>query len=328
MKRLGESIKWFHVLIGGAFFFSCISSATFAEPVYPNRPINMIVPYAPGGAADLGSKVIADKIFLVLGQPLLSIYKPGGGGSLGAAFVSKAKPDGYTLLVGSPSPLLLSPIVKKLDYQFEDFIPIGIFGKGPIWLTVRGDGRWKDLRDFIRAAKESPGKLLVGSYGQITSSHFLIETFARQAGIKLTHVPFKSSGEAVTALLGGHLDAGFVMGASGLFASGLIRILAAAVDEKLEGLPDVPIFKNFGLNVVSNQWTSLCAPKGTPKEIVDKLYNAQKKAFERYPEEIKESLRKVEYWAYFFTPQESIRKFKEERDFLFRMAQELGVVAK
>ncbi len=328
MKRLGKSIHWFQVFIWIAFFWSCIPSAGSAEQVYPNRPINMIVPYAPGGAADLGSKVIADKISLFLGQPLISIYKPGGGGSLGAALVSKAKTDGYTILVGSPSPLLLSPIVKKLDYRFEDFIPVGIFGKGPIWLAVKGDARWKDLRDFIEAAKKSPEKLNVGSYGQLTSSHFLIETFSRQAGIKINHIPFKSSGEAITALLGGHLDAGFVMGASGLYESGQIRILAAAVDEKLEGLPDVPIFKDFGLNVVSNQWTSLCAPRGTPKEIVDKLYNAQKKAFERYPREVKESLRKVEYWAYFFDPQKSIQKFNEERDFLLKMAQDLGVVAK
>ena len=328
MKKMSKRIHWVYVLISIALFLPGIPPADSAETGYPSRPINMIVPYSPGGAADLGSKVIADKIAPFLGQPLVSVYKPGGGGSLGAALVSKAKPDGYTLLVGSPSPLLLSPIVKKLDYQFEDFVYVGIYGKGPIWLAVKGDARWKDLREFIREAKEAPGKLNVGSYGQLTSSHFLIETFSKQAGIKLNHVPYKSSGDAVTALLGGHLDAGFIMGASGLFESGQIRILAAAVDEKLEGLPGVPIFKEFGLNVVSNQWTSLCAPKGTPKEIVDKLYNAQKTAFERYPKEIKDSLRKVEYWASFYGPQESIQKFREERDFLFRMAQELGAVAK
>ncbi len=328
MKRLSKRIHWICVPIAIGFFWSCFSSAVCAGEVYPNRPINMIVPFAPGGGADLGSRVIADKITPFLGQPLLSIYKPGGSGSLGASLVAKAKPDGYTLLVASLSPLLMSPIVKKLDYELEDFVFIALFGKGPIWLAVKTDAKWKTLKDFIQEAKASPGKLNVGSYGSLSVGHLMLEDLSKQAGMKVNHVPFKSSGEAMTALLGGHVEAAILMNASGQYDSGEIRILAAAVDEKLEGLPDVPIFKDFGYNIVSNQWVGLCAPKATPKEIVDKLYDAHKKAFERNPKEIKEALKKVEYWTYFFGPEESMQRYKEERVNLLRMANQLGIVAK
>ncbi|MBI5967423.1 MAG: tripartite tricarboxylate transporter substrate binding protein [Deltaproteobacteria bacterium] len=299
-----------------------------AEKTYPDRPINLVVPYAPGGAADLGSKVVAERIAEFLGQPIISQYKPGGGGSLGAALVAKAKPDGYTLLVGSSTPLVLSPIVKKLDYKLDDFIPIGIYGITPIWLAVKADARWKTLKDFVDEAKKSPGKLTVGSYGKLTAAHFVIEMLSKQAGIQLTHVPYKATPEALTAVLGGHADGAFVTGAGGLLESGSVRILAAAAEQRLEGVPDVPTFKESGYPIVLSATYSLCFPKGTPKESVDKLHNAQKKAFERYAKEIREGMRKVEVWAQFLSPEETIKQWKKEYDLIYRIAEELGVLAK
>lgn len=123
---------------------------------YPARPINLIVPMAPGGALDLGGKIVTEKISKYLGETFVSVYKPGGGGSLGAAFVAKAKPDGYTVLSGSSSNLVLSPIVKKLDYKFEDLTPLGIYGKTPLWLAVKSDAHWKSLKDFVEEARKSP----------------------------------------------------------------------------------------------------------------------------------------------------------------------------
>lgn len=314
------------------FAFSLIMGAMIC-PVegaekYPNRPINMVVPYAPGGAADLGSKMVAEKIAEFLGQPFISVYKPGGGGSLGAAFVAKAKPDGYIVLVGSSTPLVLSPIVKKLDYKLDDFIPIGIYGKTPIWLAMKADAKWKTLKDFIEDAKKSPGKLTVGSYGKLTAAHFVIETLSKQANIQLTHVPFKSTPEALTAVLGGHADGAFVTGAGGLLESGSVKILAVAAEQRLEGLPDVPTFKESGYPIVLSATYSLCFPKGTPKEIVDKGYIAQKKASERYSKEIMEGLKRVEIWAEFLTPEETIKQWEKEYELIFKIAEELGVVVK
>jgi tripartite-type tricarboxylate transporter receptor subunit TctC len=296
---------------------------------YPDRPINMIVPYAPGGGSDLGSKLMAERISKFLGQPLISVYKPGGGGALGAAFVAKAKADGYTIFVGSSSPLVLAPIVKKHDYKLEDFIPLGIYGEVPVWVAIKADSRWKTLKDLVEEAKKSPGKITVSSYGKLTAADFVIEIFSKQAGIKLTHVPYKSSGEALTALMGGHADAAFLSGGGGgPLESGLVKMLVLAREQRLEDLPQVPTFKEFGYPVALSPLHSLCALRGTPKEIVDKLYLAQKKAIEAYSQEIKEGLRKVEIWASFSNPEESMQKFRKEYDLIYKAAEELGVVAK
>jgi tripartite-type tricarboxylate transporter receptor subunit TctC len=309
------------VMVGGML------SPSAAE--YPDRPINMIVPYAPGGGSDLGSKVMADRISKIIGQPIISVYKPGGGGALGAAYAAKAKPDGYTILVGSSTPLVLAPIVKKHDYKLEDFVSIGIYGEVPVWVAIKAESRWKTLKDLVEEAKKSPGKVTVSSYGKLTAADFVIEIFSKQAGIKLTHVPYKSSGEALTALLGGHADAAFLSGGGGgPLESGLVKMLVLAREQRLADIPQVPIFKEFGYPVALSPLHSLCVPKGTPKEVVEKLYLAQKKAIDLYSTEIKEGLRKVEIWASFSSPEESMQKFKKEYEVIFKAAEELGVVAK
>jgi tripartite-type tricarboxylate transporter receptor subunit TctC len=326
MKRLGQIL-----LLGVAAFFLAnlggLNNLGAAE--YPDRPLSMIVPYAPGGGSDLGSKLVAERIAKFIGQPLISVYKPGGGGALGAAFVAKAKPDGYTIFVGSSSPLVLAPIVKKHDYKLEDFIPLGIYGEVPVWVAIKADSQWKTLKDLVEEAKKSPGKITVSSYGKLTAADFVIEIFSKQAGIKLTHVPYKSSGEALTALMGGHADAAFLSGGGGgPLESGLVKMLVLAREQRLEDLPQIPTFKEFGYPVAISPLHSLCVPKGTPKEIVDKLCSAQKKAIETYGQEIKEGLRKVEIWASFSSPEESLKKFRKEYDVIYKAAEELGVVAK
>jgi tripartite-type tricarboxylate transporter receptor subunit TctC len=295
---------------------------------YPSRAINLIVPYAPGGASDLASKVVADKMAEFLGQPIISQYKPGGGGSLGAAFVAKAKPDGYTVLVGSSTPLVLSPIVKKMDYRLEDFIVLGIYGETPIWVVVKKDAPWKTLKDLVAEAKGSPGKITVASYGKLTIADFCIEMLSKEAGIKLTHVPYKATPEAISAVLGDHAQAAFTTGAGGLLESGTIRILAEAGDRRIEGLPDIPTFKEEGYPISITSSYTLCVPKGTPKGVVDILANAQKKAYEKYPKEIGEAMEKVEVWARLLTPQETMEKYKKDYGIYYQIAKDLGVLAK
>ena len=306
----------------------CPSLSWSAGGVYPDRPINMVVPFAPGGALDLGSRVIADKIAEFLGQPLVSVYKPGGGGSLGVAFVAKAKPDGYTVLAAAAGMISIPTIVKKLDYNFDDLVPVGSYGKIPMWLAVKADARWKTLKDFIEEEKRSPGTLKVSSLGKLTSTDFVITLLNRHAGIKLTQIHYVSSGVALTSLLGGHIDAALVTGAGGLLESGQVRILAVAEEQRLEGLSDVPTFKEFGYPIVLLSWNSLFSPKGTHKEMFDKLSKAQELAVKRYSKEIKEGLRRVEIWADFRSPEETMEQFKEEYLFYFKLCEELGAVAK
>ncbi len=295
---------------------------------YPNRPINLIVPYAPGGASDLASKILADRMAEFLGQPFMSQYKPGGGGSLGAAIVAKAKPDGYTVLVGSSTPLVLSPIVNKMDYKLADFIPLGIYGETPIWVPVKNDSPWKTLQDLIAEAKASPGKVTVSSYGKLTAADFVIEMLSKQAGIRLNHVPYKATPEAITAVLGDHAQAAFTTGAGGLLQSGSIRILAVASDQRLEGLPNIPTFKEMGYPISLAASYTFCVPVGTSQEVVKDLSRAQKMAFEKYSKEMKEGMEKVEVWANFMTPQETLAKYKKEYETLYAVAKELGILAK
>ncbi len=331
MNRIGRRILWPKTIMPAiAFLFTVGMTAWTADGAekYPSRPINLIVPYAPGGASDLASKVVADKVAEFLGQPIVSQYKPGGGGSLGAALVAKAKPDGYTVLVGSSTPLVLSPIVKKMDYKLEDFIPMGIYGETPIWVVVKKDAPWKTLGDFVAAAKASPGKITVTSYGKLTIADFTIEMLAKQAGVQLTHVPYKATPEAIAAVLGGHGQAAFTTGAGGLLESGSIRILAAAADQRIEGLPDIPTFKEAGYPFSITSSYTFCVPKGAPKEIVDTLSMAQKKAFEKYRKEIQENMAKVEVWARPLTSQETMDKYKKDYGMYYKLAEELGVLAK
>ncbi|MCX5910148.1 MAG: tripartite tricarboxylate transporter substrate binding protein [Deltaproteobacteria bacterium] len=332
MKKQDQSkIRYWNLFffLGLIFLFTCaIAGPAGAADKFPSRSINLVVPYAPGGASDLASKILADKMGEFLGQPFISQYKPGGGGSLGAAFVAKAKPDGYTVLVGSSTPLVLSPIVKKMDYKWEDFLYMGIYGGTPIWVAVKKESPWKTLKDLVEEAKKSPGSVTVGSYGKLTAADFVIEMLNKQAGIKLTHVPYKSTAEAMSAVLGGHAQAAFVTGAGGLLESGTVKIIAAATDQRLEALPEIPTFKELGYSISLSAWYTFCVPKGTPKEVVDPLVEAQKKAFEKYAKEIREGMARVEVWANFHTPQETIERFKREYGLIYKVAEELGVLAK
>jgi tripartite-type tricarboxylate transporter receptor subunit TctC len=256
---------------------------------------------------------------------LISVYKPGGGGSLGAAFTAKAKPDGYTILAGSITPYVVSPVVKKLDYTIDDFILLGIYSKNPFWIAVKSDARWKTLKDFVEEAKKTPGKLTVSTYGKLSAVDFVLELFKKQAGINVVDIPYKSSGEALTALLGGHCDAAFVSAAAGLLDSGSIRILAAAEEKRLDGLPNIPTFKELGYPIVLDCPYSLAFPKGTPPEMVARVYDAQKKAIEKYSKEIKASLWKVEQWPDFRTPEDSRKRYKDLEILFSKIVKELGV---
>ena len=316
------------ILLACFMVVGIISGPVMGAEKYPDRPINLIVPYAQGGAADLGSKILAEKMAEFLGQPIMSQYKPGGGGSLGAAFVAKAKPDGYTVLVGSSTPLVLSPIVKKMDYRWKDFLYMGIYGGTPIWVPVKKDAPWNSLQDMVDTAKKSPGSVTVGSYGKLTAADFVIEMLSKHAGIKLTHVPYKSTAEAITAMLGGHVQASFTTGAGGLLDSGSLKVIGVATDQRLEALPDIPTFKEMGYPISLSAWYSLCVPKGTPKEIVDALVTAQEKAFAKYSKEIRAGMAMVEVWTSPHTPQQTAERFTREYDLIYKVASELGVVAK
>ena len=295
---------------------------------YPERPINMVISYAPGSGADFGGKIMGDRISKFLGQPLVAVYKPGGGGSLGASFTAKAKPDGYTVLVGSTTPLALSPVAKKLDYRVEDFMFVGAYAKGLQWMAVKRDARWNTLKDLVEEAKKSPGKILAGTFGKLSAGDVLRLTLNKQAGIELTDVPFKSSAEEITALLGGHIQAAFISSPGAHLDSGTIRVLAIAEKERVDALPNIPTFSEAGYPIVISTVYSFCFPKGTPKEIVDRFSAAQQKAIQQYKEEIKADLKKVEQFATFLGPEETRKAYVDLRETASKIVKELKLEVK
>lgn len=305
-----------------------VVGSTPAWAQYPDRPIKMIVPFGSGGAMDITTRVMSSYMEKFLGQPMVIINKPGGGGSLGLSFAARAHADGYTVVAAAAGVLLLLPIVQKVDYKLDDFVLVGTWGCVPVWLAVRSDAKWKTLKDFIDDARKSDAHLSVGSYGRYTGAEFTIHLLNKGAGVNLIHVPFKSSGEALTNVLGKNVNAAVVTGSNGLVASGAVRILAVAAKARLNGLAtDVPTFTELGYPIVMPVCYTFALPKGTPKEIVDRLAQAQKKAFERYGKEINQKLQIVDVWESLSTPEETAAEYREQYQAQHKIMEELREVA-
>ena len=308
MARSRISLKW--SLVTFIFLLSVTGPAGWTLALdYPTRTISMVVPFSPGGGADLGSKVVAEKISSILGKPIISEYKPGAGGGLGAALVAKAKPDGYTFVVGSQTTLLISPMTKKdLGYKFDDFIQVSGYSMIPISINAKSGGPWKTLPEFIADAKKNPGKYRYGTYGALSQAHFAMELLSKKAGIKLIHIPFPGSPQANTALLGGHVELACTTGTGGLYKAGSLKILAVAEPKRLPGMEEVPTLTELGYPIAFSCNYSFAFPKGTSMEIVNKIYAAEKKVFAQSEKEMAAEFEKVEQYPFFVGPQETAAK--------------------
>jgi tripartite-type tricarboxylate transporter receptor subunit TctC len=296
---------------------------------YPSRPITLVVPYSPGGASDVTAKILAERMSEFLGQPVVSTYKPGSGGAIGAAYVAKANKDGYTLLVGSQTPLVISPLVKKeLGFTQEDLIPIVGYSKVPISINVRADSKWKTLEDFVKDAKENPGKYSYSSYGTLGASHLAMELFSQKARIKLTHIPFEGSAQANAALLGEHVDLSSTTGTGGLYESGQLRILAIADDVRSPMLQGVPTLTELGYPVALDIHYCFCVAKGTPEDIIKKLIKACDQAIAKYGKEMSETFAKVEQSTAFFSKDQMIAKYANEQKQIKAVLASMGVQPK
>jgi tripartite-type tricarboxylate transporter receptor subunit TctC len=303
-----------------------VSSALAAEEPYPNRPINMMIHMAPGGVVDTHVKIVGDRMAEILGQPLVRVHKPGGGGSLAASLAAKAKPDGYTLFTGTSTTNVLIPMVKKVDYTVDDLLPIGIYCKGVHGFYVKTDAKWKTFQEFIDDARTRPDPMKISSYGKQTFGEFVIEDLNKKAGIKLVQVPYKSCAETVSAVMGGHVDADVCTSSMGQVAAGAVRLLAVADYERSEFSPDVKTMKEWGYPVTIPAFFSFCVPAKTPKPIVDKLSNAVQEVFKRHGKQIKEELLKLETVAAFYDMPQSIQRFKENYEMAYRIAKEIGYI--
>ena len=261
-----------------------VPAATMAQDAYPSRPITLIVPFPPGGVADIVGRPFADALSRELKTPVVIENKPGAGGGIGMGAVAKAKPDGYTLLLALSSISILPEADKVLGraplYQLDQFTPIARLTADPTVLAVRADAPWKTLQDFIDDARKRPGAITYGSSGNYGTMHVPMEMFAHAANVKMLHVPFTGGGPAVIALLGGQVDA-LSTGPSTVLQhvkAGKVRVLASWGDKRLASLPDVRTLAEAGYDAVFFQWSALFAPAGTPEPIVAKLRAAARVA--------------------------------------------------
>ena len=255
-----------------------------AQDVYPSKPIALIVPFPPGGVADIVARPAADAMSRVLNAPIVIENKAGAGGAIGMAYVAKAKPDGYTLLLALSSISIL-PEADRITgrapmFQLDQLVPIARLTADPTVLAVRADSPWKTLQDFVADAKKRPGAITYGSSGNYGTMHVPMEMFASSAGVKMLHVPYTGAGPAVIGLLGGNIDA-VASGPSTVIQhvkAGKLRVLASWGDKRLASLPDVPTLTESGYEAVFFQWSGLFAPAGTPEPVIVRLREAARAA--------------------------------------------------
>jgi tripartite-type tricarboxylate transporter receptor subunit TctC len=259
--------------LGGIATIGLAAAASAAE--FPDHPIRVIVSVPAGGGVDTVTRIVTDKMRAALGQPLVVENRPGVSGSLAAETVSKAEPDGYTLLASQPAPITTAPLLyKSLNYDPAQLVPVAIMSHIPNVVLVRKDFPAKTVPALIAYAKANPGKINYASQGIGTTSHTTAELFQSITGTKLTHVPYKGTAPAVNDLLAGNVDLMFNELASSLqlHKSGRARILAVTVKQRVPSLPDIPTLDEVGVHgCISDTWHALTAPPKTPPEIVGKL---------------------------------------------------------
>ncbi|HZT24345.1 MAG TPA: tripartite tricarboxylate transporter substrate binding protein [Pseudolabrys sp.] len=259
--------------------FMLLSAASAEDAAnYPSKPIKIVVSVPAGGGVDTVTRVIAEGLKKKLNQTVVVENHGGAGGNLGADFVFKSDPDGYTLLASQPSPITVNPLLyKHMTFDPTKFEPVAIMTKIPNVLLVRPDFPAKTAQEFIAYVKANPGKVNYASQGVGTTSHLTAALFEKVTGSKMVHVPFKGTAPALNAIIGNQVDVIFMELASALklHEAGKARILAVATEKRLPNLPDVPTMEEAGLkDFTSDTFNAISAPPRTPKPIVDKLNKA------------------------------------------------------
>lgn len=267
-------------------------ATSHAQQTFPTRPLQLVIPFAPGDT-DQMLRPITEKMGQYLGQPIVMSYKPGAGGGIGAAFTAGAAPDGYTVVGSSPGALVVVPLAnKEVKYTTDSFAPVAAISLGGMMIVAQAKSRYQTLRDVVDDAKARPDAISYGTSGAMGISHLLGEIFASEAKIKLRHIPFQGSTPAVTALLGGHTDIAVsaVGPAQAHILAGGLRPLAVFSDKRMRAFPDVPTVRELGYDVGSPTIYGLMAPKDTPPQVIDTLYQAARKVVAEQGPEVEKTL--------------------------------------
>jgi tripartite-type tricarboxylate transporter receptor subunit TctC len=258
-----------------------LTLSTLAHAEFPDKPVRLIVPFAPGGGTDLIARTLAGGMQQALGQPVIVENKPGGGTVIGSDMVAKSAPDGYTLVVATFAHAVNPSLLQKLPFDTNKaFAPVILLGRGPNVLVVRAESPYKSVNDVIIAAKANPGKLTYASQGKGTSAHLAGEMFANLAKVEMLHIPYRGAGPAITDLLGGSVDMifGTAAAVSTFVDAGKLRALGVTSPQPSPALKGVPAIADTVPGYQTESWYGLYAPAGTPKDVIAKLNAAAAKA--------------------------------------------------
>jgi len=258
-----------------------VAAATLAfaahaqTPAWPTRAVTIIVPFTPGGGTDIGTRLVAQRLAQLWGQPVVVDNRPGAAGNVGLELTARAKPDGYTLVAGNVGTQSINPFLyKKLNYNPDGFVPVTMMAELPFALVFTPSLPARTPKELVALAKAKPGKLTFASSGTGGSPHLSGEIFKLATGTDMLHVPYKGGGAAMTDLMAGNVDMLFasILETAGHVKAGKLRALAVTGTVRSPSMPDVPTLAEAGIqNAESGSWVGLLAPAGTPKEIVDKI---------------------------------------------------------
>jgi tripartite-type tricarboxylate transporter receptor subunit TctC len=258
------------------------ATSTAAAAGFPDRPVTMITPFPAGGATDGLARLLAERMGKILKQSIVVENRAGAATTIGASHVARSTPDGYTILLATNSTLVTNRFLfKKLPYDPDAFAPIGMIGIGPMVLLTAKKDHFNSLADVVKAAKAKPGALTIASFGTGTSSHLAAEYFQKMAGVKLLHVPYKGSSQAMPQLIAGEVDLFFDMVSTGMpqVDAGKVGVLAITSKQRMSSLPKLPTMSESGYpGFEMLAWFTLVAPPGTPQADTQVLGNALKAA--------------------------------------------------
>lgn len=267
-------IALFSGLVIGALCVSAMSAAQTTN-TYPNQAIRMVVPYPPGGPTDITARVVAAEMSKTIGQSVVIDNRPGASGMIGSEMVTKAAPDGYTLLANASIHVINPSVYPDMRFDaIKDFTPITQLAQVPLVLVVPANSPIKSVKDLVEYAKANPGKVNFGSAGSASAQHLAGESFKIAAGIQMQHIPYKGSAPALTDLAGGQLQLMFdsMPSATPMINSGKLRAIAVTTTVRAKARPDLPTIAESGFPGFDiSTWYAYWAPKGTPADIIEKL---------------------------------------------------------
>lgn len=259
-------------------------NTALAQDAYPSRPVTVINPFPPGGAADVVGRPLLAALEPLMKQPVVMETKAGAGGQVGAQFFATAKPDGYTMMINFVS-LAGFPEVDKVygrpvKFTRDDFIPVVRITAGPLVLMCNDQQPWKTANELIEDAKKRPNEIIFASSGLHGALHVPMALLNKAAGLQMKHLPTQGGGPSLMAVIGNnaHCAASGLSAAAGQVKAGKVRLLATFAEKRLQSQPDLPTVKELGYDVVSSLWAGIFAPKGTPQAIVDKWRTETKAA--------------------------------------------------